>query len=201
MDERPDEHLIPVIGTDPEALETFYRRNVRRVVSFAARRGERPDDVADLVASVFVAAIESAHRFDSRRGGAVPWLLGIAVHEHARLRRRRGREAAAMRRLAGRSLLEGDDYQRLEDQIDAARLAPEVRAALEALPPRERELLELVSLDGLDQHEAAAALGVRPGTARMRLSRGRRKLQRLLEPGRATDGADLRCSALLHEEA
>jgi RNA polymerase sigma-70 factor (ECF subfamily) len=48
---------------------------------------------------------------------------------------------------------------------------------LQALPDGERAVLELVSVDGFTVAEAAAALGIRPVTARVRLHRARRALR------------------------
>lgn len=189
MDQRSDEELLPLIGHDAAALEIVYRRNVARVTAFAVRRAANPEEAADLVASVFVEAMASAARFDRRRGAALPWLLGIAAHQHAGTVRRRVREQKAVQRLAGRDLLDRDDYQRLRERIDAERVAPRLREALQALPPGEREMLDLVAIDGLTPQEAAEALGLRPVTARMRLSRGRAKLRRALGAD-APEGTD-----------
>ena len=56
-------------------------------------------------------------------------------------------------------------------------------AAVEALPPAERELVQLVVAQELTVPEAAARLGIKPGTARMRLARVRARLARLLGGG------------------
>ncbi|MBW3548679.1 MAG: RNA polymerase sigma factor [Actinobacteria bacterium] len=191
-DQRLDEELVPLAGSDPAAFEELYRRTVAKVTGFAVRRCSTPEDVADLVAATYLAVIGSAHRFDPERGAALPWLLGIAAHQHAGRVRRSCRELAALGRLAGRSLLDQDDYQRLEEQIDAARLAPQLQSAIETLPVGERRVVELTGFDGLTLAAAAAALDIRPATARMRLSRGRRKLRRLLgDDGNAPQiGAD-----------
>lgn len=180
MEERSDEELVPLIGHDASALEIVYRRNVARVTAFAVRRAANPEEAADLVAAVFVEAMSSARGFDPRRGRALPWLLGIATHVHAGTVRRRVREDRAVKRLAGRDLLGDDDYQRLHERIDAARVAPRLREAMRALPPGEREVVDLVVIDGLTPDAAAEALGVRSVAARMRLSRGRAKLRRAL---------------------
>lgn len=180
MEERSDEELVPLIGHDARALEVVYRRNVARITSFAVRRAANPEEAADLVAAVFVEAMTSARGFDPRRGGALPWLLGIAAHLHAGTVRRRIREERAVTRLSGRELLGDDDYEHLNERIDAARVAPRLRQALRALPLGEREVVDLVVIDGLTPQEAAEALGLRPVTARMRLSRGRVKLQRAM---------------------
>jgi RNA polymerase sigma-70 factor (ECF subfamily) len=52
---------------------------------------------------------------------------------------------------------------------------------MDRLSDPERAILELVAIDELTLTEAAAAAGVRPVTARVRLHRARRKLQAELE--------------------
>jgi hypothetical protein len=53
-------------------------------------------------------------------------------------------------------------------------------AALDRLPRREREAVELCLVQELPLAAAAAALGVPVGTMKSRLARGREQLQRLL---------------------
>lgn len=52
---------------------------------------------------------------------------------------------------------------------------------MDGLPEAERAVLELVAIDELTVAEAAAAAGVRPVTARVRLHRARCKLRAKLE--------------------
>jgi RNA polymerase sigma factor (sigma-70 family) len=73
----------------------------------------------------------------------------------------------------------------MDARIDAAAQSRRLYAAMDRLPEVERAVLELVALDELTVAEAAAAVGVRPGTARVRLYRARRKLRADLEA--ATD--------------
>jgi RNA polymerase sigma factor (sigma-70 family) len=175
-----DEQLLARAGRDRAAFEEFYRRTVARVVAFAARRCRRPQEVPDLVAAIWLEVIASADRFDPGRGKAVPWVLGVAAKVTASDARRRARERLAAARLAGRRLLDEDDHARLERAIDAAAIAPGVRAAIESLPEGERLVVELVALEGLSPAGAGQALGLRPAAARMRLARARRKLREAL---------------------
>lgn len=78
--------------------------------------------------------------------------------------------------------MEADDVAAIEARIDAERTARRAHDAVGALPEGERALFELVALEGLTPSEAARALGLRAATARMRLTRARRKLRRLLTP-------------------
>ena len=50
------------------------------------------------------------------------------------------------------------------------------------LSDEDRALLELVALDGLSVADAARALGVKPGTARVRLHRSRARVTAALPP-------------------
>jgi RNA polymerase sigma-70 factor, ECF subfamily len=53
--------------------------------------------------------------------------------------------------------------------------------ALASLPTGQREALVLVEWLGMDQEEAATALGIKPGSVRARLSRAKADLRRMLE--------------------
>lgn len=53
-----------------------------------------------------------------------------------------------------------------------------VRDALASLSDRDRELIRLTEWEQLTTSEAAAILGLRPGTARVRFHRARRAIQR-----------------------
>jgi RNA polymerase sigma factor (sigma-70 family) len=69
----------------------------------------------------------------------------------------------------------------MDARIDAAARSRELHAAMDGLPEAERGVLELVALDDLNVAEAAAALGIRPVTARVRIHRARRKLRAALD--------------------
>lgn len=177
---RPDHELIRCCRSDPDALEALYRRHVRRLTLYAARRCSRPEDVADLVAGTFVAALESADRFDSARGDALPWLVGIARNLSADSARKMWREREALARAAGRRSLDEDEISELEDRIDSARQHDEIEESLKLLSIGEREALWLVGPVGFTSGQAASALGMTQAAFRMRLMRARRSMRRAL---------------------
>lgn len=183
--ERPaDEELLVLAASDPKVFEDLYRRHVGKVVAFAARRCTTADEVHDLVAAVWLEVIGAAARFDPSRGRALPWILGVAANLVADGRRRRAREADALRRLAGRRVLDDDDHARLEAMIDAERAARALIAGKNGLPPGERVALELVALDGMTAVETAEALGIDAAAVRMRVARAGRKLRADVEVNR-----------------
>jgi RNA polymerase sigma factor (sigma-70 family) len=169
------------IGTDPELFEAFYREHVEDLQRFVARRVGDRELVADLTAEIFLAAIDSAHRYRPGRGTPKAWLYGIARVLVANDCRQRGRERAREERFRGSALLDEEDMARMDARIDAAAQSRRLYAAMDRLPEAERAVLELVAIDELTVAEAAAAVGVRAGTARVRLYRARRKLRADLE--------------------
>jgi len=177
---------LPKIGTDPEIFGVFYAEHLEELQRFVARRVDDPERAADLTADVFLAAITSAHRYRSR---ATPktWLYGIAMVVVAEDRRRGARKRAREERLRGGIQLDQDDTARIEERIDAEARSRRIYMAMDRLGEDERAVLELVAIDELTVAEAAAALGLRPVTARVRLHRARRKMRAELEGARDPD--------------
>lgn len=169
------------IGTDPELFEVFYREHVEEVQRFVARRVGERERAADLTAEIFLAAIDAARRYRPRSGSPKAWLYGIARVLVANDRRRHGRELAREERFRGSALLDEEDAARMDARIDAAAQSRRLHAAMDRLPEGERAVLELVAIDELTVAEAAAAIGLRPVTARVRLHRARGKLRTELQ--------------------
>lgn len=162
---------------DPQLFEEFYRQHVDAVMRFVARRVDDSHTAADLTAEIFLAVLDSAHSYRPRLGSERAWLYGIARNVVSSERRRVAREAHRDLRLSGRRLLEADDIVRMEDKLDAESPGRRVLAALARLPEGERAVMELIAVDQLTVTEAAAALGIRQVTARVRLHRARKALR------------------------
>jgi RNA polymerase sigma factor (sigma-70 family) len=170
------------IGVDPDAFEAFYREHLGTVRRFVARRVADPHLAADLTADVFLAAIDGASGYRPDRGSPAGWLLGVARNVLAAEFRRQARHQKLVRRIGGRRLLDDDSLAQIEQQIDAERESRQLYAALARLSKQDRALMELVAVDGLTIAEAAAVLGVKPSTARVRLHRSRHLVQSHLRP-------------------
>lgn len=181
MDSEPtDKDLLSRLSTDPAAFETFYWRHLDRVIGFTARRVRIPADVADVVAATFLTVLTAARSYDPGRGEPTAWLLGIAARLIANEDRRRRRESSATARIVGHRLVDASDIERLEERIDAARSSEQVAEALGRLKPRAREVLLLVSADGLTPAQAARVLGISAAACRMRLTSARRALSKAI---------------------
>lgn len=170
-----DAELLRRLRRDPAALEEFYRRHVRALARFAVGQGGDSHTADDVVAATFLAVIESADRYDPQRAPARAWLFGIAAKIVATQHRRAAAEHRATQRLSGRRPVVSDEFGQLDEAIDAVRLTGPANEVLGLLPASERELVSLL-LDRFTLPEAADALGIRPGTARMRLARARARL-------------------------
>jgi RNA polymerase sigma-70 factor (ECF subfamily) len=68
-----------------------------------------------------------------------------------------------------------------EDRFAANRIAGLLRAALDSLPPRQREIVTLRDLEGMSSEEACTVLGISEANQRVLLHRGRNKLRQILE--------------------
>ncbi|NRQ33840.1 sigma-70 family RNA polymerase sigma factor [Nonomuraea sp. NN258] len=170
------------LNEDPAAFEAFYRRHVDAVLRYVVRRVSDPHLAADLTADIFLAAMDSAATYRPGRGSEIAWLYGVARNVVSAEHRRRAREARATGRVAGRRLMDDNDLARMEERIDAERRARKALEAMAGLPEGERAVLELVVIDQLTVTEAAAALGIRQVTARVRLHRARRALEDVASP-------------------
>jgi RNA polymerase sigma-70 factor, ECF subfamily len=159
-----------------EFTETWHRDGPR--VAAYARRHVAAAEVPDVVAETF---LQAWRRWDAVPQPPLPWLIGTARKVLGNQRRSESRRTALQQRLVRL----GDAARSAED---AGLLATErmvALAALAALPEDQREALLLVAWDGLTPDQAAAAMGVRPGTFRVRTHRARQAA------GLAVDAHDL----------
>jgi RNA polymerase sigma-70 factor (ECF subfamily) len=107
------------------------------------------------------------------------WLYGIATNLIRRNGRDEERRYRAMARIPDEPSDAGHD-ERVVVRLSAERIRGELAVALAVLPARDRDVLLLMALGGLDHHEIAAALGIPYGTVCSRLNRARRKVRAAL---------------------
>lgn len=155
--------LIARVGPMIPALRRYVRSLVRD-----------PDIADDLVQDCLERVIA---QWNTRRedGDARPWVFAIA-HNVA---------LDELRRLNRRGI-----HVAIEDVQESEMIAPgepgsllyrDLLRALEALPEEQRSVLLLVSVEDFSYADAARTLGIPLGTVMSRLSRGRERLQRLLD--------------------
>lgn len=172
-----------VVGAVEEAWvrptwDEVVRDHSTRVYRLAYRLTGNQHDAEDLTQEVFVRVFRSLDRYTP--GTFEGWLHRITTNLFLDQVRRKQRirfdllADDAADRLAGS---EPSPQQRFDD----ASFDADVQAALDALPPDFRAAVVLCDLEGQSYEEIAATLGIKLGTVRSRIHRGRALLRAALE--------------------
>ena len=157
------------VGEELE-FDAVYRANVALVWRYLRRAGVPESMVEDATQEVFL--IFHRRRDEFRGASSVrTWLLGIARGVAANVRRGRQR---FLRRLASRratpDLREIEDPEQRAARIQAHAL---VEAFLDTLSEPQREVFELIEIEGLKQREVAELLELSINTVGSRLRAAR----------------------------
>jgi RNA polymerase sigma-70 factor (ECF subfamily) len=187
-DERDDRALIAAhVAGEPEAFGVLFARHRARLWAVALRTTGDREEAADALQDAMVSAFRRAESY--REDAAVTtWLHRIVVNACLdRLRRRNVRLADALPEETSTTpaALREPASASPEARAELAERRERVLAALATLPVDQRAALVLVDLQGHSVDEAAAVLGVAPGTVKSRCSRGRARLAPLLADLRA----------------
>lgn len=174
---------IRVRAGDPDAFRELFTGYARPVYNHAFRLTGSWSTAEDVVSLTFLEAWRLRERLHESDESLRPWLLGIATNVARNVRRAARRHDGALARLP-RAAPTPDFADEVSARIDDRDRLAQVTTALAALRANEREVLALCVWAGLDYAETAAALGVRIGTVRSRLSRARAKLARLVAAGK-----------------
>jgi RNA polymerase sigma factor (sigma-70 family) len=173
---------------DPDAFGVLYDECASAVYNYAFRLTGDWSTAEEVVSLTFLEAWRLRGKVELDGGSLLPWLLGIASNVTRNVSRAARRHQAAVLRLPVPPSVP-DFADELAGRIDDAAQLREVCQALAGLGRGEREVLVLCVWSGFGYVDAAKALGVPVGTVRSRLSRARRKLQRLVrEPGQGSAG-------------
>jgi RNA polymerase sigma factor (sigma-70 family) len=162
-----------VAPTDPwvaPSWDEIVREHADRVYRLAYRLSGNRADAEDLTQETFVRVFRSLSDFTPGTFGG--WLHRITTNLFLDMVRRRARirfdalPEDAAERLA--STASGP-----EQYYDERHLDPEIQDALDALPTDFRAAVVLCDLEELSYEEIAATLGIKVGTVRSRIHRGR----------------------------
>jgi RNA polymerase sigma-70 factor (ECF subfamily) len=156
--------------------EQVVREHSTRVYRLAYRLSGNAQDAEDLTQETFVRVFRSLADFTP--GTFEGWLHRITTNLFLDMVRRR-------QRIRFDALPE--DTERLPgtapspEQVYAdTHLDPQIQAALDALSPDFRVAVVLCDIEGLTYEEIAATLGIKLGTVRSRIHRGRVQLREAL---------------------
>jgi RNA polymerase sigma-70 factor (ECF subfamily) len=162
-------------GGSWERFEALYRSSRDDVYGYVATLLRDPAAAEDVTALAFERAYRRRASFDRRRGVERAWLFGIARNAALdELRRRRRLATLVAEPEAVSDEDERDSFD--EDEVLLRRTA--VRAALESMSARDRELIALKFHAGLTNAELAKVLGVSESNAGTILHRTVQKLRK-----------------------
>jgi RNA polymerase sigma-70 factor (ECF subfamily) len=166
--------LVRVADRDREAFELLYKRYVRSIFGLALRRLRDRQRAEDAVQETFTAVWRSAASYRPERGPAAPWLYAIARNAIVDRMRARVEPPAEAPDLASTEPGPGET-------AEASYVSWRVHRALEELPNKEREVVELAYWSGLSQSEVAEYLHIPLGTVKTRTRSALARLADVLE--------------------
>ncbi len=160
------------LNTAAPSFDALYRDCARDLYAYVRTLLGDETSAEDVTALAFERAYRRRSSFDSQRGSQRGWLFGIARNAALDELRRRRRVAPLI------GDLPDDLAPAPEEEADLAVRRTTVRAALAALPARDRELVALKFHGGLTNAELASALGTSETNAATRLHRAVTKLRK-----------------------
>ncbi|MDT7659800.1 MAG: hypothetical protein QOF38_4515 [Pseudonocardiales bacterium] len=183
MVNRPSTAALPDAASNwtPPSWDEVVREHADRVYRLAYRLTGNAHDAEDLTQETFIRVFRSLASYQP--GTFEGWLHRITTNLFLDMVRRRSRL-----RMEGLP----DDTDRLpgggpdpEQIYSETHLDPMLQASLDELAPEFRAAVVLCDIEGLSYEEIGATLGVKLGTVRSRIHRGRAALRESLERNRA----------------
>jgi RNA polymerase sigma-70 factor (ECF subfamily) len=164
-------------GWTPPTWEQVVREHSGRVYRLAYRLTGNKHDAEDLTQEVFVRVFRSLSSYTP--GTFEGWLHRITVNLFLDTVRRKQRiRFDALGDDAGDRIAGSDPGP--ERSFELTNLDYDIQEALDELPPDFRAAVVLCDIEGLSYEEISATLGVKLGTVRSRIHRGRAQLRELL---------------------
>jgi RNA polymerase sigma-70 factor (ECF subfamily) len=168
----PDAELVAGVGRqEPAAVRTLVARKLPRLLALATRMlGDRME-AEDVAQEAFMRIWKQAPRWREGEARFDTWLHRVALNLcYDRLRAHREEPADELPDAA-------DPAATPDAQLEAQSREARVRAALAALPARQREALVLNYYQELSNIEAAALMGITVDALESLLARARRNLR------------------------
>jgi len=183
-------HADPVVTAAPieqdvpwvtPTWDAVVREHADRVYRLAYRLTGNQHDAEDLTQETFIRVFKSLAAY--KPGTFEGWLHRITTNLFLDMTRRKSRV-----RMEGlpddTDRLAGDDPSP-EEVWSETHLDPDLQAALDSLAPEFKAAVVLADVEGLSYEEIGATLGVKLGTVRSRIHRGRQAMRAELERRRA----------------
>jgi RNA polymerase sigma-70 factor (ECF subfamily) len=172
--------MIAGLGGDGAAHRTLLERLSHQLRGYFKgqldRIGRGPAEAEDLVQEALIAIHTRRHTYDASQP-LTPWVYAIARYKFVDYLRR---AHASMNDLPIESIEEitsRDDRGHVESNLDLEKL-------MAGLPPKMRQAIQAVKLDGLSVNEAAAKCGMSESNVKVSVHRGLKAMARLISEDR-----------------
>jgi RNA polymerase sigma-70 factor (ECF subfamily) len=181
MQHDPDSALVErIMAEDERALSALYDRYAGMLFAMLVRILRDTSAAEEVLQDLFLQLWRGASRFDASRGSLAGWLLVIG----------RNRALSRLRGKARREILaDPEEFSieavpssgNLEDEAARMQLMRRLQGAMAALPPEQREAVELAYFEGMTQTEIAARVGCPLGTVKSRVRAAMQTLKQLFD--------------------
>jgi RNA polymerase sigma-70 factor (ECF subfamily) len=179
-EQRQAELIGQVAAGDEHALASLYDDTSRLVFGLLLRILNDAGAAEEVLLDVYTQVWRQAATYSTERGAPLAWLTTIA-RSRAIDRLRAVREKQQRTEPLEASLYKSAASEDVEEEWAAREMQKAVRAALDALPPEQRELIELAYFGGMSHGEIAEAKGQPLGTVKTRIRLGMSKLRDALK--------------------
>lgn len=167
-------------GYSHKAFARYVVPEINALARVALSITRNPADAEDLVQLTLLSAYRAIERFD----GAYPRAWLFTIMRNAEIKRHRRRRPQLLRDPDQALRVEAADPRAgtlsTEDAVIAGEFGTEIMRCMVALSDQDRQIVELVDIDGLTYAEAAAVIGIPIGTVMSRLHRARARIRKRL---------------------
>ena len=187
--ERTDEELILLVQEGQnQAFDILVGRYKNRLYSYLYRLVGNESEAEEFAQEAFVRAYMHADKYRTIARFST-WLYTIAtnlVRNRIRNIKRRPKMISMWTEDSGgedgRWVDIKDESPNPEETMDQRKLQELIQQAIEKIPPRYRPSFVLREINGLSYEEIAATTGLKLGTVRSRINRGRMHFKKAVSP-------------------
>ncbi|GAB4132328.1 MAG: sigma-70 family RNA polymerase sigma factor [Acidobacteriota bacterium] len=176
-----DRHLMEAVHAgDPTAIARLVEKYRLRILKFLIGRGETRDDALDLCQEVLARVCSRAASFNGVALSA--WIFQVARNLQIDARRKRNFKLRELTTTEPEALAAAPASRGSHPELSMAQaeIRRRVEVAIQGLPPRQREVVELRLLGELTLEEIAETVGLTPGGVKSTLHNALANLRRSL---------------------
>ncbi len=161
---------------DPDDFKKLYEATMQLLFKVSYRIVEDEEAAEDLVHDSYIKANEKKMVFPSM-DDAKFWLIRVVKNASLNYAKRKVRESKAYHKVLYESRQHMDSG---EVDLLKSETVEKVKAALEQLPPKMKEVLVLREYAGLNYKEIGETLGITEGNVKVRVFRAREQIQKII---------------------